>query len=195
MGRTGDDTRRRLAAGAVLGTGAWLVGYLLVYLVTADRLRESGLRRIVELFGGDLPTWKMVGWVVYNAQFVDVVVEGPFGGDVHFVGGEDGVTPLLYLVAPLLLLAAGALAVWLADADDEPARAAVTGAGVVLGYGVLSVAGIVLFATDDPAVAPEALPAVLLSGLAYPIVLGAAGGAAATLATRDGRPEPTTRRL
>lgn len=185
MGSTIDGTRRRLAAGALLGSAAWLVGYLLVYLVTADRLRESGLRRIVELFGGDLPTWKMVAWVFYNAQFVDVVVEGPFGGDVHFIGGEDGFTPLLYLVAPLLLVAAGALAARLADVDGEP-MAALVGAAVALGYGVLSVLGVVLFATSNPAVAPDAVPAVLLAGLAYPLVLGGAGGVAVTLATRDG---------
>jgi hypothetical protein len=59
--------------------------------------------------------------------------------------------------------------------------AAVAGAAVAVGYGVLSLLGAFLFATSN--VSPDPVTSVLLAGVLYPVVLGAVGGVAARAAS------------
>jgi len=165
-----------LGVGAVLGVVAWVLGYLFTHVIAADDLRDSPVRRVVEFFGGDLPTWKMVGWVFYNAHFVDLVVEGPFGGATSFVGGDNGFTPLLYVVPPLLLLGAG-LAVARVQGATETGDGVVAGLAVVVGYFVLSVGGVFLFSVSGGDAQPDVVTGVLLAGVVYPAVFGAVGAA------------------
>lgn len=181
--------------GAAAGAGAWVLAYLFTYLITADRLRESGVRRLIEFFGGDLPTWKMVGWVFFNAHFVDIVVEGPFGGAVNFIGGEDGFTPLLYVVPPLLLFAAGLAVGRYYGAGDDTVGAALAGVTPVVGYGILSVVGVFLFSTQEPSIGLDPVTGVLLAGIVYPVVFGAIGAVVAGLTAGGGTPESTSSRL
>lgn len=165
--------RLPLAVGAVAGLAAWAFVYLFTYLLTAADIRSSPARKVFEFFGGDLPTWKMVGWVFFNAHFVDTVFEGLFGGSRNFVGG-DGFTPFLFIVPPLLLVVAGVAIGRYAGVDElETGQAAFVGATVATGYVVLSVAGAVLFSIEGAG--PDTITAVLLAGLVYPLVFGAAG--------------------
>lgn len=80
------------------------------------------------------------------------------------------------MVPPLLLLAGG-LAVGRYAGTTDAATAAVGGASLVIGYGLLSVLGVVLFPTAN--VTPDAVTGVLLAGVVYPVVFGAVGAAVA----------------
>ena len=165
--------------GAVAGAGAWLVGYVFTFVIAGGRIQDSPARQVLEAFGAEIPTWKVVGWVWYNAHFVDTVSEGLFGGSSNYVGG-DGFTPLLFVIPPLLLLVAG-LAVGRASGATDPTEAAVTGLTVTLGYFVLSLAGVFLFAVEGGSVAPAAGSGIVVAGVLYPVVFGVAGAVGASL--------------
>jgi hypothetical protein len=125
--------------------------------------------------------YQLVGWVFYNAHFVDTVFGGlPVAATGSAVGGENGFTPLLFLVPPALLLAAG-LAVARFRGADTPATGALAGLAVVPGYFLLSVAGVFLFtiAAGPARGRPDPVLAAVLAGVVYPAVLGVAGGALA----------------
>jgi hypothetical protein len=170
-----------LLGGALAGLLTWILGYVLTYLLVAPDVRESALNQFVEAFEGAPATYEMVGWVFYNAHFVDVVFRNiPFVGSRSgtFVGGQDGFTTLLYVVPPALLVAAG-LALSRRQGASTPVRGATAGLTVVPGYLVLSVAGTFLFevAALGARGAPDLLPAVVLAGVLYPLVFASAGGA------------------
>jgi hypothetical protein len=181
---------RRVPVGVGAGAGAlaWLLGYLLTYVAASGRIREfqeSFLGQVADLFGLEIPAWKIVGWVFYNAHFVDTAAGDGAGSAI---GGDGGFTALLYVVPPLVLLAAG-LAVGRASGGDDAATGAVSGASVLVGYLPLSVLGVLPFRATvaGTAVAPSLLPAVLLAGVLYPAVFGALGaGVAALTASSDG---------
>jgi hypothetical protein len=181
-----------LGAGAAAGAAAWVLNYLFVYLVTASDVRASPARRAFEAVGADLSTWKVVGWVFYNAHFVDTVFQGLFGGATSFVGGEEGFTPLLYLVVAVVLLIAGlAVGRYAGVHEGGAADAAVAGSTTVVGYGLLSAVGVVAFATRTAG--PDQVLGILLAGIVYPVVLGATGAVAARAtagATGAGRSDP-----
>jgi hypothetical protein len=172
MSANGIRERVPFGVGAAAGAAAWVLGYLCTYLITSSDIQNSLIGQFT-----DIPTWKAVGWVFFNAHFVDTVVELPVvGGATSFVGGEEGFTVLLYVVPPLLLLAAG-LAVGRYAGAADAATAAVGGASLVVGYGILSVVGVALFPTEN--VTPDAVTGVLLAGVVYPVVFGAVGAAVA----------------
>lgn len=173
-------------AGAGAGVAAWLVGYLCTYLLTAGDVERAPLRQAIELLGGDLPTWKVVGWIFFNAHFVDTIVEGPFGGATSFVGGENGFTPLLFVLPPVLLAIAG-LAVLRYRGATEPTDGALVGSTVVVGYLPCSIAAAVLVATTGGEVRPEPFTTVFVAGVVYPLLFGAAGAAIGAATAEDGR--------
>jgi len=166
--------------GAVAGIAAWLLGYLFTYVITAPEVRDSPARQAFEFFAGDLPTWKVVGWVFFNAQFVTTNFDAPlFGGARSFVGGDGGFALLLYVIPPLLLLGAG-LAVGRAVGTEDAASA---GLAVVPGYFVLSLVGVFLFAIDSAG--PNPITGLLLAGVVYPAVFGTVGAAVAARTQRS----------
>lgn len=175
------DAGLPLLVGPLTGIATWLLGYGLTYLVVAPSIRDSALNRLIEAFEGAPATYEMVGWVFFNAHFVDTVFRGlPLVGSrsASFVGGQDGFTPLLYVVPVVLLLTAGlALAWW--RRPDGPRRGALVGATMLPGYLLATIAGTVLFqvTTFGASGAPDVVAAVLLAGLAYPVVFGIGGGA------------------
>lgn len=172
-----------VGVGAAAGVGAWLVGYVFTFVIAGSRIRDSPVRRVFEAFGADIPTWKVVGWVWYNAHFVDTVSEGLFGGSTNYVGG-DGFTPLLFVIPPLLLVVAG-VAVARATGSTDTAAAAISGLTVALGYLVLSVVGVFLFAVDGGAVGPATGSGIVVAGVVYPVVFGVVGAVAASLTSNS----------
>jgi hypothetical protein len=96
------------------------------------------------------------------------------------VGGENGFTPLLFVVPPALRFAAG-LALGRYHGVETPGDGAVTGLGVVPGYLLLALVGVFLFSiTAGPASGrPDPVLGVVLAGIVYPAVFGALGCAAA----------------
>ena len=184
----GQDTAGRpYVVGAAAGLAAWILGYVLAYLLVGSDVRESRLNQFAQTFGDGDATYELVGWVFFNAHFVDTLIDaGFFGtGTTNFVGGEDGFAALLYLIPPALLIIAGvALARYSGSVD--PAEGAVTGALVAPGYLLLSVVGAFLFRIEAGGASgqPDLLPAIVVAGVLYPVVFGAIGGAAAA-ATAD----------
>lgn len=164
--------RLPLIPGAVAGIVAWLLGYLFTFILVGDTVRDSVVRRVIEFLGGDLPTWRVVGWIYYNAHFVSTNFDGAFAGSRNFIGG-DGVTPVVYVVPPLVLFAAGLAVGRAAGVRDDLERAALVGLTVVSGYFVLSLVGVFVFAIDGAG--PTVAEALLLAGILYPAVFGIVG--------------------
>jgi len=179
-----DTDDRPFVPAAVAGALSWVVGYVLTYVLVSSDVRDSGLNQFAQAFGDGDATYELVGWVLFNAHFVDVVIDAGFFGSrtATFVGGEDGFTTLLYVVPPALLVAGG-LAVGRSQGVTDVDAGAVAGALVVPGYLVLCVVGAVLFRVEAGGAAgePDLLPAVLLAGLVYPLVFGALGGVLAAV--------------
>ena len=189
-GASATGAGRGLGRGAVVGAAAgavsYVLGYLVVYVTQSSRVEEglSGINFFADLFGGDtISVWRGVGWVFYNAHFVDVDVPSLVGAarSVNFISQSDGGFTYLYVVPPLLLLVAG-VAIARAAGATTPADGAQSGALAVAGYFALAVIGAFLFryaVGDGGSVAPTLVTAALLAGLVYPAVFGAVGGAAA----------------
>ncbi|MEF8882099.1 MAG: hypothetical protein V5A34_06210 [Halapricum sp.] len=179
----------RYAPGAAAGVVAWVFGYLVTYFMTASDLRESSLNQFIELLDGQAATHELVGWVFFNAHFVDTVFQGlPVMGSrtATFIGGEDGFTVLLYLLPVGVLLAAGISVARLSGAST-PADGALAGASTVLGYMLTTVVGVVAVevTAGGASAGPEIVPALVIAGIAYPIVIGTAGGALVGLTSPD----------
>jgi hypothetical protein len=169
-----------IVRGGATGVVAWLLGYLFTYLLVAPDVRDSPLNRIVEALGGDPPVYEMVGWVFYNAHFVDTVFQGvPVvgGGTTSAIGGEGGFTVLLYVV-PIATLVAAGLILARADGSADSTRGALVGATALPGYLLVSIAGVFLFevSVGGATGAPDRLAGVFLAGVVYPALCGTAGG-------------------
>jgi len=171
--------------GLVAGIGAWILGYLATFLVVAPDVQDSPLQRLLEAVQNEPATHELVGWVFYNAHFVNTVFQDVpvFGSQaVTYVGGENGFSPLLYLVPIGLLLAAG-LALGRSRGVTDPRDGILAGLTVIPGYLVLSIAGAFLFEVTLAGASggPDLLPAVVLAGILYPAVFGGAGGVIAAV--------------
>ena len=172
------DTKRVVGGGLAGGIAAWLIGYLVVYLRNANEIENSLGSGVLEALTNENVTWKLVGWIFYNAHNVAVKIPGFFGQTAQnfLAGSEETALTALFVLPPVLLIAAGVVTAWNTVAD--PTSAARNGAAVMLGYLPLSVIGAVLFAVSvgDVTAGPDLVTAVLLAGLVYPLVFGAVGG-------------------
>lgn len=179
-------------AGALAGAAAYLCGYLFTYLLTIERVRAELARMDVDatlsLFGsGGVAPWKVTGWFFYGAHFVDVSVTSSamdLSTDVVEVSAGDWRT-LLFVLPPLLLLVAGALAARRAGVERVPVAAA-AGLTPLPGYFALAFVGAFLtqITVVIASVGPE-LTRALAAGFVYPLVFGPLGGALAVGARRS----------
>lgn len=171
---------------AVTGVVAFALEYLVVYLWQANRVRENlqGLNAIIELLGGQsIPAWKVVGWLFYNAHFVDIT-RPAFGGGrttTNLIASGDA-PQLLYVLPPLFLLIAGVVLVRYVGLS-APRDGALCGTVVSLGYAIPAWIGVfaVRVTTDDAWLGPAVALGFVLAGVVYPVVFGAIGGALAAL--------------
>lgn len=191
MSVDGDVADRPLVPAAVAGLAAWVIGYAFTYLLVGTEVRTSALNRFVDAFEGDPATYELVGWVFYNAHFVDIVYDG-LGGrflPASYVGGEGGFTLLLYAIPPALLVAAG-LAIGRYRGVAVAGEGAVTGALVASGYLAVSIVGVFLFEVSAAGTTghPDLLAAVVLAGVVYPVVFGAIGGVVAAYTADEAAP-------
>jgi len=176
--------RSGYAVGAGAGVVAFVLAYVFVYALSISVIQDSLLAELARAFDGNRPAWKVVGWVLFNAQFVTttVTVDVPvLGGTsaVNFIAESDALSPVLYAVPPAVLTAAG-LATARADGAVDRGRALRVGPAVALGYLPLSVVGALLFTVnvgEAGSGSPTLLTAVVLAGVVYPAVFGAAGAA------------------
>jgi hypothetical protein len=186
--------RGGLLAGGAAGVAAYVVGYVLTFVLIRGEARRT--------FEDAAPTWKVVGWYYYNAHFVDLVSSrsvGPWGDStvVSLIAESAGSTAtFLYVVPPLVLVGAGAIAAQRVDAADI-GTAATAGAATVLGYGALAVLGALVLphavsgsflgiAVSATFTIPLA-STVVIAALLYPAVFGTVGAiAGGLLASTDG---------
>lgn len=185
---TAQSSRLSLLSGFVAGVLAWIAGYVVTYLVVAPDVRDSGLNRLIEALDSEPATAELVGWVFFNAHFVDTVFQGlPIVGNetASYVGGEGGFTVLLYLVPAVTLLVAG-LALAMANGTTDVSTGALAGLTALPGYFLAAaVTAITVEVTTAGASAgPDLLAALILAGVAYPIVLAGSGGVLAAVANR-----------
>ena len=184
--RSESDAAVTLARGGLVGLAVWLLGYLVTFLLHAENVREAFATNVIEFFAGDPVTWKLVGWLFFNAHFVATSIPGLFGdSNSNFLSGAEDITLLvLYVVPPLLLLIAGAA---VARGVNDPTEGAKTGGALAVGYVVASAvsAFLVRISVADAVAGPTLVTAILLAGAVYPLVFGGLGGAAA--ATLGGR--------
>lgn len=187
------SSRRSPLLGFVAGVFAWIAGYLVTYLIVAPDVSESGLNRLIEVLDGEPATAELVGWVFFNAHFVETVFEGlPVLGSrtASYVGG-DGFTVLLYLVPVVALSVVGLLLARSSGATDITAGA-LSGLTALPGYALTAaVASVAIEVTTAGASAgPNFLAALVLAGVAYPIVFAGLGGAFAAVANQLRRSPP-----
>lgn len=172
---------RTAALGAVGGGVAYVLGYLVTYVLAADTIENSLTGRIIEFATGEPSTWKLVGWVFYNAHFVETRVPGLFGGSslVNFIAQTDAFSALLYVFPAAILLVAGVGLARAAGATDA-STGGLAGAAALVGYLPLAIVGTFLFGISfgDTTAAPDLVAALFLSGIVWPVVFGGIGGAA-----------------
>ncbi|MFB6137349.1 MAG: transporter [Halobacteriaceae archaeon] len=167
-----------LAAGAFVGMLVYVLGYLVTYVATNSAIRNGALGPIS---GNEV--WRGVGWLFYNAHYVDTVgslsvFSITFGtGAANFITESGAFATWLFFVPPVLLLGAGAIVGYQSARDASPQFAAKTGLTVVPGYLALSVVGAFLFrmTSGNSVVGPEPVTAAFLAGLVYPLVLCVVG--------------------
>jgi hypothetical protein len=184
MAASGPGRGRAVATGAAAGVVAWVLGYAVTYLVARARVREvlSDLNAVVGFVGGnEVPAWKVVGWLYLNAHTVAARVIGVPGGTrtYDFLAASGGDASLLYVLPPLVLLAVVGVAVAAAGPRDAVSGAA-AGAASALGYLLVTTVAAVVTShgfVGGIRVEPAFVPALLLAGIAYPVVVGGAAGA------------------
>ncbi|APW99943.1 hypothetical protein CHINAEXTREME_20175 [Halobiforma lacisalsi AJ5] len=166
--------------GAIAGVAAWVVGYVLTYLVVSGEVRESPLNRVIEAFSGEPATYEMVGWVFYNAHLVETVFRDvPILGTqaASYIGGEEGFSLVLFAV-PIGLLFASGIALATYRGASEATEGLVVGLATIPGYLVLMIAGVFIFevTVGGASGAPDTLPAIVFAGVIYPAVFAGTGG-------------------
>lgn len=165
--------------GALSGLGAWILGYVVVFLTASTDVRDSAAQRFLEAAGGEPATYEMVGWVFYNIHLVDIVAEVPLLGSftINTVGNNDGFSPAFYLL-PVVILLATALVVSQYHGVDGPLSGFTAGLTLVPGYLVLTILGLFLFEVSigDATASPQLVEGVVIAGIAYPVVFAGAGG-------------------
>ncbi|MFC7070824.1 hypothetical protein [Halobaculum lipolyticum] len=198
-------THLPLRRSALVGAAAYVLGYLPASAVAATNRAALGdvtlpgatenvdPAPLATVFGSVPETWTLGGWLFYNAHRAAVALPsaGAENGvfrptNTDLVAALGGPALALYLVPPVVLVAAGALAMEWGDIGSATPWAG--GASVAVAYTPLLVLGSVVFAAGvgdggglgGIAGSPDTLT-TLLTALVYPTAFGALGG---TLAVR-----------
>lgn len=172
---------RHASGGLIGGLSAFIVGYALTYIAAGDDMesRLEPIDTVLELFQIEpIGTWRVIGWMFYNAHFVDTSVTaefGPFETTMTFnlVSEAAGSLELLYLVPPVLLFLSGFIITYYFEMTDYTEIGPPI-LGVTISYLLLMALGILVFAYDD--VYPEPLLAIVLGGVIYPLIFSGLGG-------------------
>jgi predicted Fe-S protein YdhL (DUF1289 family) len=203
-----------LKESAVAGAGLYVVSFLLAYVTfIADALAINGSGHDLSVSnllpftsvssGSPLDMWQLVGWLMYSGHSVAIERTVDGSTDAVEVLGEEFwaqfavpqlVTPILYTLIPLLVLAVGGFA-FVKYLDDgttvtEATDAALLGASILVGYVALAVVGTFLVSVSDggmsagPVLEDAAIWAAVFAGGA-----GAVGGVAAQSLGDDASPE------
>ncbi|QCC50981.1 hypothetical protein [Halapricum salinum] len=199
--------RLPLARGAALGAAAYVVGYILTYVFV--EMEDSMDVETITQASGDIPgmdigTTDVVGWVFYSTQFVEFEysVEGggvsqSNSGNILSETADLGIPEAIwYLIPVVALLGAGYIVAQSINHQGDAGEAAKAGATVIAGYLPLAAIGAFLFnksaeisqfdQTASISMGVNMATAIILAGVAYPLVLGAVGGALTTAGSSTG---------
>ncbi len=172
--------------GVIGGAVSFVAGYLLTLVVVAVIETEDSSENLVEV----------AGQLYYNAQFVAVerTVDGGGGGfgaqlaqEFNYLTDGDfsqtlDAPVILYHLIPVIVLFAGGYAIARSADARELKDGAIAGATVALGAVVVALLGTFVFSFSSGGVttSPALVEGVLLAGVVFPGLLGAAGGAVST---------------
>ena len=189
---------RPYSHGTIAGVAAFVLGYLLTYVLYESRVREAleGVNAVLQFFGGgQIPAWQAVGWLFFNMHYVRTHLPGMGGTRTqNFISSGD-FPAFLFAIPVVILLGTGFLLVWSRGPSDRRTDA-LDGATIAIGYAGMAIVGVFLFGVTrgDASIAPDPITGVLLAGIVYPLVLGAIGGtlAGAIRSTGPGTRRPAT---
>ncbi|WEL18065.1 putative membrane protein [Halorhabdus sp. SVX81] len=183
-----------IGGGLAAGVIAYVLGYGVIAISKSDAIDSaSGVFGILSQFAGqiDYPTgWKLAGWVFYRAHNVDILFESSGTESSNPIAFTETVfwEPWFFAVPVIALALAGAVVAY-ATAARSTTAGAVAGGSVVLGYiPVVAVGAVVTgwstasdgsFMSFEASAGPDLLPALLVAGFIYPLVVGGIGGSIA----------------
>lgn len=125
----------------------------------------------------------VIGWVFFNAHFVDIAAAGQSVNLLSVFGGFTTIPTLVYYAVPaLLLLATGRNVAKKARSGASDGERAAAGVTVLAGYLPLAVVASFVLTLEVGAlgttgsIGPDTGSALLFAGIAYPLVFGGLGG-------------------
>ena len=188
MQRENELSARTLGIGVISGMLAWIIGYLVTFVIVSGDVSESSLTEFIEAFEGRPAVFEQVGWIFFNAHGVAMVARDvPFVGRTSrvFIGGEEGFSTALYLIPIFVLFITGILIGYRSGTDD-PLWGVLSGISVVPGYLFVTIAGIFLFAVQigGATAEPDPIPGIVLAGIVWPTIFGGVGGAIGAILRR-----------
>lgn len=176
-------SRPQVAFGAVVGAAAFVVNYLIAFVLWSATSFPDTLGGVVrEFITNQVADWVFAGWLLYGGHLVSIDLPDLVGGPQNAIDlvGQTTAT-LLYVTVPLVLVAGG-IALARSHGVSDLGDGAVTGGFAALGYFPLAAIGVFLFASAGDVTAQPAFAAgLLLAGLVYPVLFGAIGGVVATV--------------
>lgn len=175
----------RAAFGAVAGALAFLLNYVLAYILWIGTSFPETVGGVIrEFVTGQVSDPVFAGWLLYGAHSVAIEIPGLMTTNTQnaITLVDQPTTSLLYLTVPLVLLTAG-VALSRAHGASTLSDGAIAGSFTTLGYFPLVAIGAFVFATttNGATAKPAFAPAMALAGLVYPTIMGALGGALVTL--------------
>lgn len=193
------------AQSAGYGAAAYVVGYVIFYVLEASRAFqdfqegfEMGAGTTFEQIGIDPPsTFEVVGWLFYLAHNAGMKVTVSAMGQTRSLRmnpGLGGEKTYLLLIPPAILVATGYL---VASREGSPGDSLpAIGASITVGYLMLSVVGVFAFRWSATVsggfgqeatltMGPELLPGAFVIGVVYPVIFGGVGGDIAQVQSTD----------
>lgn len=179
---------RGAGAGAAAFVASYVVSFLLwtfVELPEPNSFGEAFDQAVIGVVRDSVPGWQGAGYVLFNAQFVEVTFEGALAESTFSIIAlaDSSLLALAYLVPPLALVAAGYV-VASAPGVRGTGQSAAAGALVVVGQLSLAIVGALAFTAEGNAgtLSVPLANATIVAGVVYPVVFGAIGGALAEVA-------------
>ena len=179
---------RGAGAGAAAFVATYVVSFLLwtfVELPEPNSFGEAFNQAVIGVVRDSVPAWQGAGYVLFNAQFVEVTFEGALAESTFSIIAlaDSSLLALAYLVPPVALVAAGYV-VASSPSIRGTGQSAAAGALVVVGHLVLVIVAAFAFTAEGSAgtLSVPLANAIILAGVVYPVVFGAIGGALAEVA-------------
>jgi hypothetical protein len=172
-----------LAPAALSGLAAFVLGYLITYIVKIGDVTEVLDSLVLDVSAIAPPAdWQVIGWYFLAGHNVPIEATGTLGGSTTTTALDLEVAAWMLLLPAGLLLVAGFTVVRYAGIRALD-RGALSGASVVVPYLVATIllavlAGWTAGSGDSSSfqIGPGLVSSALIAGLGYPVVFGGVGG-------------------